>query len=73
MFSFIKDLFVPKEPCPELEAAKDLRDAKMKLLKAHKQREYWAAMEVMLEERVQRLTTHASERQWPELGVHSVK
>lgn len=71
MFSFIKDLFVPKQPDPEMEAAKHLHEARMDLLKAHKEREYWAAMEVMLQERVSRLTTHAAStsvgREWPNI------
>jgi hypothetical protein len=50
--------WTPKEPVvitPEMIAAEELRDARMDLLKAHKEREYWQSMVPMLEERIARL------------------
>ena len=59
MFQYLKNIYAPQPDSPEVVAAKELNEARLDLLKAQKEREYWASMEPMLKARIARLTNVA--------------
>lgn len=63
MIKFIKNIIFPPPPPPpdpQLVAAHELNDARMDLLNAQKEHEYWQSMVPMLHGRIARLTKLAS-------------
>ena len=60
MFDFIKSLFVKVPRDPQLIAAHELNEARLDLLNAQKEFEYWQSMVPMLQGRCKRLTNLAS-------------
>ncbi len=57
MFNWIKSLFAAPTPdTPEVVAAKDYNEARLDLLRAQKEREYWVSQVSMVQERISRLS-----------------
>ena len=61
MINFIAKMFEPKKRDHTIVAAEQLHEARLDLLNAQKELEYWAGWVPTLQKRVQRLTTHTPE------------